>query len=247
MKANSVIAAITILLLTSSLNAVANDSADIQAHLNQAEKFADKMQLDDAIKEYSTVIYLDPKNEEAHLELGTCYKIKYSTILTEHLRNIRKNSANSGSISDLEKAMIAAEDEETKKLMASAINEWKIVIEINHSNSQAHSLLGNAYVENEQFKMAENEFKKLVELSPKDASAHAMLSVIYGKTGRLHLAIESMEKAVAIAPKTELLHVALGGLYIKAGMREQAEQEYSRLEKVGVNPLYLNQLREMMK
>ncbi|MBI2954169.1 MAG: tetratricopeptide repeat protein [Chloroflexi bacterium] len=78
---------------------------------------------------------------------------------------------------------------------------------------QAHSLLGQALLEQGAFAKAAEQFKTVLDLDPENVLARSALGVVYEKLGQLSAAIEQFERARQIDPRNPDIADGLRQLY----------------------------------
>ena len=90
-------------------------------------------------------------------------------------------------------------------------------------HTQAHSLLGQAYLEQGALAKAAEQFKAVIEVDPENVLARSALGVVYGGMDDLPAAIEQFERAYQISPNNPDIAEGLKQLYAQRDGEEPAQ------------------------
>jgi TolB-like protein/Tfp pilus assembly protein PilF len=94
---------------------------------------------------------------------------------------------------------------------------------LDDSLPEAHSMLGNIYVQKRQYDKAIVESERAVALNPNGADTHRTLGMILDFSGRTEEAIPVLKKALRLNPFPKVSYfVILGAAYRKTGRYEEA-------------------------
>ncbi|HOC52569.1 MAG TPA: tetratricopeptide repeat protein [Caldisericia bacterium] len=236
---------------------LSNSTFEDKSYINTFEESEDK---------YKKAIELNPKDAEAHNNLGVLYynQNKFKEAEYEYKKAIELNPNHAGAHNNLgglyytQKKFKEAEYEfkkaikldpdfavahynlgalyYTHKKFKEAEYTFKKVIELNPINANAHFALGNLYFNQNKFIEAEYEIKKAIELKHDYAEAHCNLGVLYSNQNKLIEAEYEYEKALKINPDYAEAHYNLGVLYSNQNKLIEAEYEYKKALKI--NPDY---------
>jgi tetratricopeptide (TPR) repeat protein len=130
---------------------------------------------------------------------------------------------------------------EKQNHFADAEQEYKKVMEIDASSSDALTGLANIYMRGHRFTDAEGILRKLVALHPIDASAHMQLGRMLAADGQNDRAIAELQSALKLDPNDTAGQRDLADLYANAKKYDQAETHYRALLASHPNDAELHQ------
>ncbi len=90
---------------------------------------------------------------------------------------------------------------------------------------QTHLLLGQLYVEQNQWTEAVQAFQTALELRPRSAEAYSLMGYAYSQMGEMAKALDAYQMAAALRPGNYVDHKNLAILYNQLGRPEDAIQE----------------------
>jgi len=165
------------------------EAGTIEDHILSGNKFVQDKKYQEAIREYETVIKIDPQNPEANLLLGLTLAntgdldraVKYSTTAVQlkptyaGYYNLGLIYANQGKY-DL------------------AVEAYEKASEINPKSYQTWYQLGLVYAQSLKFDKAIEAYNKVIELNPKFASAYQGLGGAYFWLGETESAYAQVAK-----------------------------------------------------
>ncbi len=154
------------------------------------EAYAEPVSSEDTLKK---AIELNPKNDNAYVELGCFYQIQLELFQTENAfkKAIELNPKNDNAYVGLGLCY------QNQLEFSQAENAFKKAIELNpkNDNDNAYIGLGWCYHSQLKFSQAENAFKKAIELKPESDRAYGACSLLYEEIGKPELAREYAKKA----------------------------------------------------
>ncbi len=189
-------------ILLCSVVALAQVSAEAEAHFKRGEALLQAKQYDDAIEEFKKAIKLNRKWPEAHYMLGMTYD---AIPIVE------------GGSSDNPKAALKA-FEEAVKLKP----DWP----------EALTELARKYATFLQDDKAIKTLKKAIALKPELAAAHQHLGFALLRAGNYKEAIDSLNEAIRLKPELGMSHKMLGLAYLAVDDREKAVEQYKLLQSL---------------
>jgi tetratricopeptide (TPR) repeat protein len=92
--------------------------------------------------------------------------------------------------------------------------------------------MGNLYLEDQNFELAEMHFRRAVEKQPKFALGHRGLAKVYLRMNQLDLAVSQFQKAVELAPEDAESLYQLGRIHQEKGEVEEARNLYRRVVEI---------------
>jgi tetratricopeptide (TPR) repeat protein len=181
-------------------------------------KFA---QAEDSFKK---AIELDPKNNDAYVELGFFYtnQVKLSRAEDSFKKALELNPKSDIAYVGLgwlyrdQGNFVQAED------------SFKKALELNPENGYAYSGLGSLYYRPDDLPQAEEFYKKAVELDPENDRNLFALGRTYLNQGKFPQAEEFYRKALELNPENDFALFDLGGLYRKQGKFHDAEDLFEK-------------------
>lgn len=107
-----------------------------------------------------------------------------------------------------------------------AVDKLKKILELDPGFCEAHILLGNTYLEDDQIEDAIGEFTYVIKCDPNSNDAKLGLGMAYAKKEELEKAVEYFQGALKLNPKPERVYYELGKVYEKKGDLAQAVESY---------------------
>ena len=110
-----------------------------------------------------------------------------------------------------------------------ALQEQLKAVELNPENAGSQIILGNIYIELEQWDKAIETLQKATELDAKDERGFYLLALALEGKGEKGKAIESLQKAIKIKPEDTLFLAKLAYLYDEIGNKNKAKEIYNQI------------------
>ncbi|MFZ1217874.1 MAG: tetratricopeptide repeat protein [Chthoniobacterales bacterium] len=130
-----------------------------------------------------------------------------------------------------------------------AIAAARRALELDDSLAEAHTSLGNAFVDDLQFAPAEVEFKRALELNPSYATGHQWFGECLQTQGRFDEAVAQLKKAQELDPLSLIINTVYASTLGSAGHLDEAVQQIHRTLEMdpsfGVGLFILGEVLEM--
>jgi len=200
------------------------------------EALAGSVPAEDSLKK---ALELNPKNDNAYVELGWSYRDqgKFSQAEDSFTKAIELNPKNDNAYVGLERLY------RDQGKYSQAEDLFKKLIELNPKNDNAYVELERLYRDQGKYSQAEDSFKKAIELNPKNDNAYVELGWSYHDQGKLPQAEDSFTKAIELNPKNDNAYVELGLIYRDQGQLPQAEDFFKKA--IELNPKNYNAYIEL--
>lgn len=160
----------------------------------------DQKQHSQAIIELEEAIKLDKDSATAHFLLGKSY------LLSKQPAKAEDALFEATRLSSTDKAQyyyflgVALHHQ---KKTAAAIKALQITIQLEKTHFMAHYIMGEAYMDQQEWQEAANWFQKAAPLDPNDPDPHTSLAVCYALLNRNKDAIPAIQRALAIDPSNQ--------------------------------------------
>jgi tetratricopeptide (TPR) repeat protein len=197
---------------------------DISLPLEKAKQYILEKKYSSAIIELKKEIISEPKNPEAHFELGKIYYIQkhISDAIRELESAIQLNSTNVHAHFLLAKAF------RSKREFDAAIREYESALELGQGGAEMYRELGFTYNDKKDFERSSENFKKAIEIEPGDCGTLELLARAYLRIKKFNLAIGEFKKALKIDPSSQCRR-ELGNAYEEIGEYDLALECYKKL------------------
>jgi Flp pilus assembly protein TadD len=209
---------------------VADLPTSVRAHFNYATELQETGRTDDAAKEFSEVLRLNPGSAKAHLNLGSLLMAKgelddagkhFEQALRIEPKNAEYHSGYAYLLDQLGRKDEAAVESETAIRLApnspqahygygaflerhgepgEAIARYRQTLLLDPNHLDAHIDLGNLLFENGEIAEAREHFQKACALNPKLAQPHNYLGKVLMRQGNVSQAIAQFEEALRLHP-----------------------------------------------
>lgn len=209
---------------------VADLPTSARAHVNYATELQDAGRADEAAKEFSEAIRLNPGSAKAHVNLGSLLMAKgelddaqshFEQALRIEPRNAEYHSGYAYLLDQLGRKDEAASECETAVRLApkspqahygygaflekhgkpeEAIANYRRTLQLDPNHVDAHIDLGNLLFENGETAEAKDHFQKASALNPKLAQPHNYLGKVFMREGNPSHAIAQFEEALRLHP-----------------------------------------------
>ncbi len=113
-----------------------------------------------------------------------------------------------------------------KQFAATAVENIKHALQLDHRLTAARINLGEIYSESGQPELAISEEKSALQLAPKDARAYRALGTAYEALGRFGDAEEAFKKSIGCQPTDWYSSSLLGYFYVQRGRLTEAKTAY---------------------
>jgi len=161
------------------------------AHNNLGFAYAEQHRFDEALKEYSTAVYLDPTLAEPHNNRGLAYANlnRVDEAISEYSVALTIKPAYPAAQNNLGNAYMS------RQRYPEAINEFKAALALQFDFTEAHYNLANAYAAIGLLDQAIAEYRAAIALDPDEPDAHARLRDVSLKQNRLNEAAKENDIA----------------------------------------------------
>ncbi|MFA5168156.1 MAG: tetratricopeptide repeat protein [Candidatus Omnitrophota bacterium] len=189
-------------------------------------------------------IELNPRNDQAYIELGAFYLGQGKFPQAEDLfkKAIELNPKN-----DFAHSALGAFYREQGKF-PQAEDLFKKAIELNPKNDFAYIELRAFYREQGKFPQVEDLLKKVIELNPRNDHAYVELGELYRDQGKFRQAEDLFKKAVELNPKNERFLRLVSSLYEETGKPELAKEYAKKINRLRLGyyfPVTINYYRKL--
>jgi len=113
---------------------------------------------------------------------------------------------------------------------------FEAVVSRDPKNARALVLLGNAYLQKEQYEKATETFTRALQIDPYDSDSQFCLGWSQLKLGKNQQAVDSLEKAVLLNPHDAEAEDALGQAYQAVGNKTAAQVAFHRAVELKKSP-----------
>jgi len=237
------------------------DKFEIFKIISQSAEWINLEKYHQAADSLESVLKEDPLNPQARLLLASCYiKLEKTQEAKTHLDVILKEDPNSVQAL-ITLANILADEGKKEDVLALC----KKTLAVDNLNTQAHTLIGEMYMSENNFHQALPYLNKAVEIQPKLTQNRQNLAVCLLGLKQYDKAASILEDIIIKYPKFPLAHFHLGLLYEEQGRLEEAKKAYLEeftnyekciparfnygklLFKSGDRSGYIEQMKELIK
>lgn len=178
-------------------------------------------ELEEATAKLKTSIRINPKDAEAHLNLGSVYRAQGNVdeTMTEWRIAIKIDPNMYRAHHNI--AHIYAD----RGKFGEAIAEFKIAARIAPRDVQAHLDLGALYKDLGRSHEATAEWRTAIKINPKHTGAYNSVGVFCLEQGDVNGAITAFREAININPGYAEAHIGLGSVYLVQGNLKEAMAE----------------------
>ncbi len=195
--------------------------------------------INEAIKEYESIITTWPMVSETHYNLGIAYmeQNRVKEAIQAYQKATELNSNFAKAYANLGFAYLKQDNVEK------AIQSCEKALEIFPQYAEALSTLGAAFLLQEDYKSAEETSSLALELNEKLPGAHINMGTLYLKKKRLQDAITEYKRAIELDSLYPEAYYNLGRVYLLEDRLEEAEHQF--LKALELNPLYVKALANL--
>lgn len=204
---------------------------------------AEQGKIRESIEPMKKVVLLDPKDAEAHRNLGTALKEIGNIALAETCFRKAISLNPHDPIALLSLTKIVNENRNTVEAEKLA----RKTIALQYDIADAHDQLGIALLAQKKCSEAENSFKQAIMLNPAMADAHNNLGITQNEQGQYAEAEASYRRAIALNPQFSNAYNNLGTNYLQQNYPAEAELTYRKaLELEPLNISAMNNLGRLL-
>ncbi len=201
---------------------VADLPTSARARVNYATELQDAGRTDEAAKEFSEAIRLNPGSAKAHVNLGSLLTAKGQ--LDEAQRHFEQALRIEPSNAEYHSGYAYLLDQLGRKDEAAV--ESETAIRLAPSSPQAHYGYGAFLEKHGKAEEAIAKYRQTLQLDPNHVDAHIDLGSLLFEKGELAEAREHFQKASALNPKLAQPHNYLGKVFMREGNVSQAIAQY---------------------
>jgi len=203
----------------------------------------------EAIKELTTALKINPNSPVYRMELAKIYIQKNSSKSAERELDLLKtiiakyHIKDSAFLQDYEEqsSWLKYKDErknpikskyykakyyETKKEYNVALELLNGIVNVSDDKALIYKTIGDIYFKTANYDKSEQAYKKSADINKKDAEAFEGLGKIYQIKGKNKAAVENFQKALEISPQDTSIKLELAEVYELMGQEEQAYNLY---------------------
>lgn len=190
------------------------DKIGLLNYLNRGMGFLEDKDPNRAIREFKTLVEMDPNNTFGHLILGSTYcQVKfYDLALQEFLTVARIDDM----YMDIHNRLASVY--QIKGLSERAIEEYKLSIRNYPRCAENYNLLATVYIDLNRYDEAIEQLKEALRLKPDFIRAHNNLGLAYGRKKSYALAIEEFQAALRGSSSIAEIYNNLGCVYLELGI-----------------------------
>ncbi len=224
-------------------DAVVKSPGKSRPHYNLGVFYQSQGRLDEAVREYQTVVRLAPGYTEAHNNLGRLYEIsgRLGEALKEYQTAMELDSGSATIRNNLGYLYVKLKRPDEAK------TEFQAALKINPNMPQAHNGLGDVYDAQGHTEEAMGEYRAALKLNPLFINAHDSLGTIYFKLERLDDALGEFKTVSRLFNSGNAnAHCNIGTVYFKQGHLTEALEEYRMALRLDPNSALARQNLELL-
>ncbi len=182
-------------------------------------ELADRGWLDQATREFSRAIELDPSSPFPRINRASVYMEQgaYLEAMEDLLTSIRLAPEEASAHYHLG-VLLAHHGTEL------ATQELKLTLEMEPDQVDSLLHLGMIYADQGEFREAEGAFQRALDLDPLDPFVHREMGILLMEKGNIHRSIAHLKTACDQQPEDKEIIVDLATAYIQAGFYNKAQQ-----------------------
>jgi tetratricopeptide (TPR) repeat protein len=182
----------------------------------------------DAIKAYSKVIELNPRDLTAYVNRGTAYAFlgNYQQAIQDYNKAIELNPQDTATTN----APYFNRGTAYTFLgnYQQAIKDYSKAIELEPREAMAYLSRGSCYVNLGNYQQAIKDYDKAIELEPQNTRLYHYRGACFGKLGNYQQAIADYNKAIQLNPQLAESYSGRGFCYAKLGSYQLAIRDYNK-------------------
>jgi len=204
-------------------------------HNARGIELADRGWLDEAVKEFTKAIELDPSGAHAHDNLATVYAEKklYKEALAEYLTALRLEPESATAHYNLACFLSTHAGD-------MAVEQYKEAIELDPDYADAHLNLGMTYADMDRRDEAKAELQIAIQLDAQDPVARHELAALQMDDGDYRAAIALLNEVTRLEPTNNEAWLDLGICYAQKGFYQEAERCYGKARELQPDDVLLN-------
>lgn len=210
---------------------MSNENDDIPARIVLVSRYISEKNWSGAIRELQVGLRLNPENPTYHKLLGISYHSlkRFDEAAKEFQVVLQLKPEGEDDVHNLLATTYFYQGHLDK-----AIDEYKIGLNANPSDSNARFLLARSYHKQGYLQEALNEYRTLLQNNPSQAEQiHFSMGVLYSEQGELDKAIQEFQESLKINPNDGESHFRLGKCYEQQGRKDLAAHEFQAAAKLG--------------
>ena len=204
-------------------------------------------QYDEAIKELSRAVSLNPSSMKTQINLAVAYR--HEGLIDEEIRVYKMVLGIDPHFVLVHNNLAMAYSK--KGMLDETIAEYQKAEELDPNDVRVHNNLAAAYSAKRMLDEAIVEYKKALELSSHTSFIYNNLGTAYFKKGMYDEAMVNYKKALELDPSALNTRINLGAAYFEKGMYDIALNEFNKV--IEVDPenekarSFINKIREHLK
>ena len=211
---------------------ISSKSSEALAHFQKGESLLDNLRTQEAAKEFSQALKLDPDFVLARAYLGAATPGPDGLVELEGARQA------AGALPEAERLLIEGQAANRRGDSAEARTAFTRVSELAPNDWRAHYALGQQSFNDERFGDAARALKRAVELNPNAGGAQNMLGYAALRQLDLDGAIAAFTEYSRLLPQEPNPHDSLGEALLAAGRFKEAEAAF--LKALELSPDFWN-------
>ncbi|MDR2904920.1 MAG: tetratricopeptide repeat protein [Helicobacteraceae bacterium] len=207
------------------------------AYYNRGIAYIKLRNYDQAVKDYTQAIALDPKDDQAYHNRGGAYcKLgNYDQAIADFTKAIELNPKYASAYFN------RGVTYDKQQNYNQAITDFTKAIELAPKDATYYNNRGNVYYELQNYDQAISDYTKAIELDPKFVMAYSNRGVAYKKLQNYDQAIKDCTQAIKIDPKYASAYNNRGITYYDLKNYDQAIADYTKaIELEPENAIYYN-------
>ncbi len=217
--------------------AIEMDTTNVQAFFNRGYLLQNLEVYEDAIKDFTEVIYLQnwPKAEQyyqrAYFYRGLCYKELGQN--QKALRDLKK--ATRLNPNDAKAFYQKGLQHYAMDSIQQSIEAFDEALQINPRFIQAYYERGKAKGELDQLAGAIKDFTEYLKYNPKRSGAYQLRGLAYAKMGQNQKAYQDLQQAVKVNPKNANAYFLLGNVALRINKKQKACESWEKAKELGID------------
>ena len=201
---------------------VADLPTSARAHVNYGTELQEAERSDEAAKEFSEAIRLNPDSAKAHVNLGSLLTAKgdFDAAQTHFEKSLRLEPSNA----EYHSGYAYLLDQLGRTEQAAA--ECETAIRLAPKSPQAHYAYGAFLEKHGQTEQAMAKYRQALQYDPKYVDAHIDLGNLLFESGNISEAREHFQQASTLNPKLAQPHNYLGKVFMQEGNVSQAIAQF---------------------
>ena len=201
---------------------VADLPTSARAHVNYGTELQEAERSDEAAKEFSEAIRLNPDSAKAHVNLGSLLTAKgdFDAAQTHFEKSLRLEPSNA----EYHSGYAYLLDQLGRTEQAAA--ECETAIRLAPKSPQAHYGYGAFLEKHGQTEQAMAKYRQALQYDPKYVDAHIDLGNLLFESGNISEAREHFQQASTLNPKLAQPHNYLGKVFMREGNVSQAIAQF---------------------